>query len=229
MTNVPSEYVSYVDAAAKALGISSSIVAAQINMESGFNPNAVSPAGAEGIAQFEPATFSEYGSGSPYNVADAFAAYTKYMGVLLKQYNGNVAEALSAYNSGSPSAAISSYADPILSAAGTGLNATSTGVSSSGSSSSSSSGGSSASGGSVTAPSTGGGSVFSWPSEITGFFSDSKTFIDALLWIVNPASWLRIGSFFIALILLAFAMYVFTKVGSDEPLFQMPSTIPVPV
>lgn len=87
---------------------------------------------------------------------------------------------------------------------------------------------SSASGGSVTSASSLPG-IFSWPGEITGFFSDAKTFVDALLWIVNPASWLRIGSFFVALILLAFAMYVFTRVGSDEPLFQMPTITPVPV
>lgn len=73
------------------------------------------------------------------------------------------------------------------------------------------------------------GGVFSWPADITGFFKDTKTFIDALLWIVNPASWLRIGSFAIGMILLAAALYALMKVGSDEPMFKMPTVVPIPV
>ncbi len=71
------------------------------------------------------------------------------------------------------------------------------------------------------------GGLFSWPGEITGFFSDAKTFIDALLWIVNPASWLRIGAFAIGLMLLAFGVYALMHVGSDSPL--IPQVMPVPV
>lgn len=71
------------------------------------------------------------------------------------------------------------------------------------------------------------GSVFSWPSDITGFFGDAKTGIDALMWLVNPASWLRIGSFFIGGILLVLAIYVFIRAGSGES--AMPSTIPIPI
>jgi NlpC/P60 family len=74
-----------------------------------------------------------------------------------------------------------------------------------------------------------GGGILSFPGEITGFFGDAKTFIDALLWIVNPASWLRIGSFGIAIILLIVGVYALMSVGSDEPLFKMPQVVPVPV
>lgn len=69
----------------------------------------------------------------------------------------------------------------------------------------------------------------SFPSDITGFFHDAKDFTDALLWIVNPASWLRIGAFFVGTILILFAIYALMKVGSDEPLFKMPQVVPVPV
>lgn len=72
-------------------------------------------------------------------------------------------------------------------------------------------------------------SFLSWPTDITGFFHDAKDFTDALLWIVNPASWLRIGSFFLGTILILMAIWIFIKVGSDEPIIKMPSTIPVPV
>ena len=73
------------------------------------------------------------------------------------------------------------------------------------------------------------GGLFTWPGDIVGFFKDSKTFVDALLWIVNPASWLRIGSFMFGMILIAMAVWILIKVGSDEPIVKLPSTIPVPV
>jgi murein DD-endopeptidase MepM/ murein hydrolase activator NlpD len=73
------------------------------------------------------------------------------------------------------------------------------------------------------------GGLFSWPGDVLGFFKDAKTFVDALLWIVNPASWLRIGAFLVGTILILFAIYALLKVGSDEPLFSMPKVVPVPV
>jgi len=127
--NVPSAYQSYVDAAAKKLGIPASVVAAQIQTESDWNPNAVSPAGAEGIAQFLPSTFTSYGQGSPFNVSDAFTAYTNYMSVLLKQEGGSIQKALEAYNAGPGDlSAGAGYADSILALAGEGINASSTGT-----------------------------------------------------------------------------------------------------
>jgi murein DD-endopeptidase MepM/ murein hydrolase activator NlpD len=68
-----------------------------------------------------------------------------------------------------------------------------------------------------------------FPTDIIGFFHDAKAFTDALLWIVNPASWLRIGAFFMGALLILFAIYALMKVGSDEPLFKMPQIVPVPV
>jgi len=68
-----------------------------------------------------------------------------------------------------------------------------------------------------------------WPGDIVGFFSDAKTFVDAGLWLVNPASWLRIGSFVIGILLILIAVYIFTRVSSDKPIISMPSTVPVPI
>lgn len=88
-------------------------------------------------------------------------------------------------------------------------------------------------------PTTGGGgndqsgasantdSLIGIPGQITGFFGDAKTLIDALLWIVNPASWLRIGSFVLGIMLLVIAVYALIKVGSDGPM--LPQVVPVPV
>lgn len=121
MTNVPAQYQGLVNQAASTLGIPSSIVAAQINMESGFNPNAVSPTGAQGIAQFEPGTWAGYGQGSPFDPTNAFAAYTKFMASLLRDFGGDVRKALAGYNAGPGNIqAGMGYANSILSQAGTG-------------------------------------------------------------------------------------------------------------
>lgn len=74
------------------------------------------------------------------------------------------------------------------------------------------------------------GGLLSIPSEITSFFSDADKFVNVLMWIVNPASWLRIGAFLVGIALLLFAIYAFVKVGEGEsPLPKAPQTIPVPV
>ena len=117
--SIPSKYAKYVKAAADATGMPEQLVAAQIETESSWNPNAKSPAGAEGIAQFMPGTFKTYGKGSPYNVANAFAAYTAYMKALLKQEGGSIQKALEAYNAGPGNlGAGATYAHIILGKAG---------------------------------------------------------------------------------------------------------------
>lgn len=77
---------------------------------------------------------------------------------------------------------------------------------------------------SLTSDVTGLGGILSWPGQITGFFSDADTFVTKLAWIVEPGSWLRIGSFAIAILLLIGAIVVFTK--ADQ---RLPSVMPVAV
>jgi hypothetical protein len=50
-----------VAAAGRCAGVSGPLLAAQIEVESGWNPAATSPVGAQGIAQFMPATWSTWG------------------------------------------------------------------------------------------------------------------------------------------------------------------------
>lgn len=121
MTQVPSQYATLVASAAQQLGIPSSVVAEQFFEESSWNPNSVSPTGAQGLAQFEPGTWATYGSGSPFNPTNAFNAYTKFMGALLRQFGGNLKNALAAYNAGAGNiGAGMGYASKILSSAGVG-------------------------------------------------------------------------------------------------------------
>jgi hypothetical protein len=62
------------------------------------------------------------------------------------------------------------------------------------------------------------GGILSWPGDITGFFGDAKTFVDAAMWLVKPSSWVRIGSFIFGMFILGAAFYVFTQIGSGESL-----------
>lgn len=118
-----------IDWAAGVIGIPSSVVAAQITDESGGNPEALSSTGAQGVAQFEPYTWSGLGcAGSPNDVNAAMRCYAKYMYQLVQQYHGNVRDALAAYNAGPDDLAAGyGYADSILSNAGQPSSATATG------------------------------------------------------------------------------------------------------
>src|SRR5207302_10286331 len=56
MTATHQQLVALARQDAQNVGLSPDVFVRQINQESGFNPSAISPAGAIGIAQFEPST-----------------------------------------------------------------------------------------------------------------------------------------------------------------------------
>jgi hypothetical protein len=93
--------VSYVDIArqdANAMGINADLFVRQIQQESGFDPNAVSSAGAIGIAQFMPVTAAQYGI-DPHDPVQSLNAAARYMANYNSIY-GDYAKALAAYNAG---------------------------------------------------------------------------------------------------------------------------------
>ena len=96
---VPARFRSPILAAAMKWGVPASLMAAQIRAESGFDPNAVSPAGASGIAQFMPSTAAAYGLRDPFDPLLAIDAQAHLMSDLLRQF-GSPALALAAYNAG---------------------------------------------------------------------------------------------------------------------------------
>jgi soluble lytic murein transglycosylase-like protein len=67
--------------------------------ESNFDPNAGSPAGAQGIAQFMPSTAAAYGLRNPFDPVEAIDAQAHLMSDLLRQF-GDSSLALAAYNAG---------------------------------------------------------------------------------------------------------------------------------
>jgi cell wall-associated NlpC family hydrolase len=90
--------------AARAEQVPPALLAAQLEAESGFDASARSPAGAEGIAQFMPATWAgnwnPQRERSPFEPGPAIAAQARLMHALLERANGDVATALASYNAG---------------------------------------------------------------------------------------------------------------------------------
>jgi soluble lytic murein transglycosylase-like protein len=76
------------------------LLAAQLYAESNFNPFAVSPAGARGLAQFTPGTAQAYGLRDPFDGDASINAQAHLMHDLLARYK-TAALALAAYNAGS--------------------------------------------------------------------------------------------------------------------------------
>jgi hypothetical protein len=96
---VPSPYRAPIESAAARWGVSAGLLAAQLMAESGFDPLAVSPAGARGIAQFMPATAAAYALRDPFDADAAIDAQAHLMSDLLGQL-GQIPLALAAYNAG---------------------------------------------------------------------------------------------------------------------------------
>lgn len=80
------QYVNIINQAAAKYGQDPALMMAQLQQESGFNPSAVSPAGAQGIAQFMPGTWASHGQDGndngkkdPFEAEDGIYAQAEYI------------------------------------------------------------------------------------------------------------------------------------------------------
>jgi len=76
------------------------LVKAVIIQESGGDPNAVSSKGAKGLMQLMDGTARMLGVSDPFDVRQNIYAGVKYLSSLIKKFDGNIKNALAAYNAG---------------------------------------------------------------------------------------------------------------------------------
>lgn len=86
--------------AAQQHGISEGLIKAVMHTESGFNINARSPVGAQGLMQLMPATARRFKVSNAYDPQQNILGGAKYLSWLLKRFNGNTQLAVAAYNAG---------------------------------------------------------------------------------------------------------------------------------
>jgi soluble lytic murein transglycosylase-like protein len=89
-----------ITAAAKKHGIDPALLAGLVKQESGFNPNAGSPAGARGLTQLMPGTAAGLGVSNVLDPAQNLDGGAKYLRQQLDAFGGDVTRALAAYNAG---------------------------------------------------------------------------------------------------------------------------------
>jgi soluble lytic murein transglycosylase-like protein len=81
-------------------GIDSELIRAVIKYESGFNPRAVSSAGAEGLMQLMPETARILGVKDSFDIRQNIDGGTCFLRDMLYSFNGDLELSLAAYNAG---------------------------------------------------------------------------------------------------------------------------------
>ena len=93
-------YAAEISAAAARNGVDPNLLTGLIRAESNFDPNAGSPAGAQGLTQLMPGTAASLGVTNPLNPVQSIEGGARYLRQQLDHFGGDVTKALAAYNAG---------------------------------------------------------------------------------------------------------------------------------
>ena len=108
---IPQQDVRWANQAASQTQVPASLILAVAAQESGFNPGAMSPKGAQGLMQFMPGTWVRYGQGSPFNPKAAIFAGARYLRHLALKL-GSWPLAIAGYNAGGQAVINAGYRIP---------------------------------------------------------------------------------------------------------------------
>lgn len=95
-----SKYENIIDKASANFGVNKNLIKSVILTESAAREDAVSGAKAKGLMQLIDSTATDVGVNNVWDPAQNIFGGTKYLGELLRKYNGNVKLALASYNAG---------------------------------------------------------------------------------------------------------------------------------
>ena len=93
-------YTPIIETASRSHGVDAALVHAVITAESGYNPGAISRAGARGLMQLMPDTARRFGVQNIMDPTENIHGGVKYLRELLTMFNGNLELAIAAYNAG---------------------------------------------------------------------------------------------------------------------------------
>jgi soluble lytic murein transglycosylase-like protein len=81
--------------------VEESLIRAIIHAESAYQPDALSPKGAQGLMQLMPATQAELEVSNPFDPEDNIRGGARYLSQLMAEFDGDLELAAAAYNAGS--------------------------------------------------------------------------------------------------------------------------------
>ena len=96
----PTDFEEVVSAASTRTNLSPDLIKSVIRVESGFNPNAISRKGAQGLMQLMPETAARMGVQNPLDPSENVDGGARYLRELLGLFSNDVVKALAAYNAG---------------------------------------------------------------------------------------------------------------------------------
>lgn len=89
-----------IETVSQSFGIDAALIRAVMHAESGFQPDAVSHAGAQGLMQLMPATARRFGVADVFDPQENITGGAAYLAWLLNEFEGDLTRVIAAYNAG---------------------------------------------------------------------------------------------------------------------------------